>query len=175
MRILAFDPRIGYAVVDHTSDTDTFHVITFGTYNSDKFEPDFRKDVKYYSPALIYLKVTKDNLKHLMSTYDPDIVVAENAFNKKFIQAFRVLACWLSTVALYLYENHKKILFLLQPLTIKKHVTQIGKGGKLPMKEAILNMTNLTWEEGLDKETLTEHSIDAIGIAIAYIKETKTT
>lgn len=43
------------------------------------------------------------------------------------------------------------------------------------MKEAILNMTNLTWEEGLDKETLTEHSADAIGIAIAYIKETKTT
>lgn len=170
LRVLSFDPRIGYAIVDYHYKKEAFNVVTFGTLNKDKFEPPYKEQVKTFGAQLVYLALTESHVKYMMDLYEPDQVVSEDAFShKRFIATYRILSVWISTISLLLFKKYKMLLHLISPLLIKKLVAGTGNADKDKMKEALLNYPKLSFNKDLILEDLTEHSIDAICCGIAHI------
>lgn len=175
IRILGLDPRIGICVVEYNTITNQFTVLYFRTLSTTKFNKEDRGNANTFGKSLIFLEVTKSVLEEVMITYSPDVVVSEDAFlNLKFVPAFRVLCNWVCIVSLYLYENHKKILNVLAPKKIKKIIANHDNASKEEMYEALMKLVEKKEVIFLDdnyKESLTEHSVDAICVAISWIKK----
>lgn len=168
-RVLGLDPRIGYAIVDYDQKQDQYKVVYFYTANKDKLEGQFKLDAKRFTKELAFLASTKAKIIELMNTFNPTHAASEDAFNYRFVAAFKSLAVWISTVSLVLYQRYELSLYLMSPTAIKLRVANGGHTDKDGIKEAILSRKNLSFDEKLDLDELTEHSCDAIACALAYL------
>ena len=175
MRVLGIDPRVSYTIVERYKKEDEFHVLHFITLSKTSFpSKDLRLDAKSYSPSLIFLHISENYIDQLIETYKPDIIVTEDAFYQDgFANAFRTLAAWVTGISLMLYRKHRMTLNTLAPRAVKKCIIGDAKAKKDEtkrlMKEAILNNKKIIWYDEDYENKLTEHSIDAIGIAITKI------
>lgn len=173
--ILALDPRIGIAILSYDYNTKQFMVLHFHTLSTTKFNKEIKSVVDIFGKSLVFLEVTKHYIKEIMNTYNPDIIVSEDAFHQsRFVTAFRSLCNWICVVSLYLYENHKKVLNVLAPKKIKKIITNNDNAKKEEMYEALMKLVEkkeVIFKDDNYKELLTEHTVDAICIGIAWIKK----
>lgn len=167
--VLGMDPRIGFSILKYDYEELKYHVLHFSTLHKTKFsDPELKQDGKIFDKNLIFLEVARRHVKNLMETYQPDICVTEDSFYQ-YATSYRLLTSWISTISLLLYNEYRKHLHTLSPKTIKKIVTGNAEADKDMMYETIVNDKNIVWYDENYKENLTEHSVDAIGCAIAKI------
>lgn len=175
MRVMGIDPRVSYTIVERHKEEDEYHVLHFVTLSKTSFPTkDLRLDAKEYNHSLIFLHVSESYIDNLIETYKPDIIVSEDAFYQDgFANAFRTLAAWVTGISLMLYRKYKMSLHTLAPRAVKKCIIGDAKAKKDEtkrlMKEAILSNKKIIWYDEDYENKLTEHSIDAVAIAITKI------
>lgn len=176
IRILSFDPgltKAGWAIGDFKLQTGQLTINRFGELTPSKSTThvNMQEQVQQFGKRIITLSILKEMITALYTEYQPDFVVAEDAFfNVKFPTAYAALLQWLTTIALYLYDN-ENTLFKISPKSVKLCISGYGGAGKLNVQEAVLSNERITFKQKKQAKELTEHEGDAIAVNYTFAME----
>ena len=174
IKILAFDPGLslsGWNVSTYDTHTQMYRVLKFGmlTPNKGIDTPETHINYVKFGQRVITLKALREQVRELMDTYQPDIVVSEDAFyNPKRPSAYSALVQWLTAVDILLHDEYAKVLFKLAPTAAKQVVSGFGGADKLGVRYAVLNSEDICFKSKHAEENLTEHICDSIGIGYTF-------
>jgi Holliday junction resolvasome RuvABC endonuclease subunit len=171
IRILSFDPRVGWAVLQINLHTDRVDVVACGDLTSKllKLPEELNDLVPAYERSFLGLLHAEMLVDELYQQYKPGYVVAEDTFYQLGkITIFRSITRWLTTVNLLLYRKYKKQLYTLAPREIKAVATS-GKANKVDMRQALIELI----QTEVPIEEFSEHTIDAIWVGIAFYTKNK--
>ena len=112
----------------------------------------------------------------MFNAWEPHWIVSESPYMGRFPQAFAALTECLDMIRRSVIDYNKVLpLDSIDPSSVKKGVGVSGKSGdKDKMSKALTNLVKvgkLTLAEGIDLDSLDEHSIDAT--AVAYVTAVK--
>ena len=174
IKILAFDPGLslsGWNVSTYDTQTKMYRVLKFGMLMPNKGidTPETHINFVKFGPRVITLKALREQVRELMNTYQPDIVVSEDAFyNPKRPSAYSALIQWLTAVDILLHDEYAKVLFKLAPTAAKQVVSGFGGADKLGVRYAVLHREDICFKSKHAEENLTEHICDSIGIGYTF-------
>lgn len=162
--IIGIDPgnNLGISIFTISSKDNSIYSISTSFYNLEHYEFYFPPNK---SNKLLYIeKIILD----LCNKYSPVAVAIEEPFiNTKFPKAITSLSRVLSIIEFTLTKYYPNIkLFTYAPKLIKANVIK-GEANKTDMKLGIDNIEELK----IDTRDLTEHEVDAIGIAYTLLLE----
>ena len=177
--ILSFDPGLSFSGWSYSEvDDKVFCVKEFGmlTPNKTVDHKSHREDVSVYGKRIITLSILRDMMRELMTKYNPDFVVSEDAFfNPRRPGAYEALLHWILTVSLLLRDEFKKPLYKIPPKLVKKFISGVGTSDKEGVQAAIFKHKDILFSSELKNFTLTEHEGDAIAIGYTQWKLFQTT
>lgn len=177
LRIISIDPgsnKAGYAVMEMDFNTGKYKVLycqtmvgnTLASTYFEKWLSDLHGDriIKNLSHGL--------HLGMLLVKYKPLLVVAENSYVGKFVNAHKALMEHVTVLKMTCINYNKTMEFgMLSPSAVKKTVGVSGTSGdKTLMKNALLKRKDVSYAKGVNKAELDEHSIDSICIGITACK-----
>lgn len=178
LRIISIDPGAnfaGYTVLEMDFDTLEFKVLycqtlTGNFLSSLYFENWFRE---------LHGERLAKNLAHgmflnfLLNKYNPLLVVAENSYVGKFVNAHKSLMEHVTSLKSTCINYNRYMEFgLLSPSNVKKTLGVSGKSGnKELMKNALLKRKDVSYTNGINPKTFDEHSVDSVAIGITACKK----
>ena len=176
IHILSFDPGLsysGWAYSTVNEKENIFCVENFGmlTPNKTVDHKELRDDVSIYGRRTITLALLRDMMRELLSQYNPEYIVSEDAFfNPRRPQAYEALIHWLLTVSLLLKDEYKKPLFRIPPKLVKKFISGEGTSDKSGVQAAIFQHKDIKFLQPPEENSLVEHEGDAIAIGYTHWK-----
>lgn len=174
IKILAFDPGLstsGWNVSTYDINSTMLRVLKFGMLLPNKGidTPESHAEYVKYGPRLITLQALRTQVRELLNTYQPDVVVSEDAFyNPKRPSAYMALIQWLTAVDILLHDEYNRVLFKLAPKASKQVVSGFGGADKLGVRYAVLHRDDIEFKSKNVEDGLTEHICDSIGIAYTF-------
>ncbi len=175
IRLLNFDPGLtmmGWSLIEYDLITNHKTIVKQGTITG-KTILKSRKDLQQtYEKKFIILWELEAILAEMMTEYDPDYVVSEDAFAHLFPQAFAALVLVIFAIRTAARKVLNKDIHLIAPRESKKAVSASGTSDKIAVQAAIgadptISFRTLKSSQG---EEITEHAYDSIGAGIAFIQ-----
>ena len=174
IKILAFDPGLslsGWNFSTYDTTTKQYRVIKLGMLTPNKLieSPELPQEVVKYGQRVMTLHMLRNQVRELMNTYQPDVVVSEDAFyNPKRPSAYNALIQWLTAVDIVLHDEYQRVLFKLAPTAAKQVISGFGGADKLGVRHGVLHCENIVFKSSHAQDNLTEHICDSIGIGYTF-------
>lgn len=174
--ILSFDPGLsfsGWAYSKIDDEKSLFFVEEFGmiTPNKTVDHKSHREDVTIYGKRIITLALLREMMRDLITRFNPDIVVSEDAFfNPRRPGAYEALIHWILTVSFLLRDEFNKPLYKIPPKLVKKFISGLGTSNKEGVQDAIFKHKDIKFSSDITDLVLTEHEGDAIAIGYTQWK-----
>lgn len=175
VRILCFDPAItlsGWSVLDlKPTQPGIIIVHRFGTISPNKLSSvaAFKEQVEQFSKRLISLALLKDKVIELITEFNPDYIVTEDAFyNPRTPNAFVSLLQWINVVEMVAYSMYNKPVYRIPTRSAKLCVSGSGDGDKVNIQTAIMNREDIVFKQKKQAEQLSEHVSDSIAVGYAF-------
>jgi len=174
--IVGIDPgsdKLGFCTI--TFDIETMQIVktTARTLVGSKLMPSHSWAAELHGDRLVRIVALKEAIIELLREANPIQITIESPFyNSKRPMAFQALVQVLTalTEAVIEYDVWKTP-FLIDPPTVKKAVGAAGNADKFKVRDSVLALPNLFFEGPVPLEEIDEHSIDAIAVAYARLKE----
>ncbi len=118
-------------------------------------------------------KVLREFLTDIFNGFDPDVVVVETPFMHRHPSAYAVLreAMMMITETVYDFDSQMELIGVT-PMEAKRAVgAQRYDKGKDPIRTAVLELNDVYYENGINKELLDEHCIDSIAVSYYHAQE----
>lgn len=173
--ILSFDPGAGatgwaYSIYDH--DKKRLYVNACGLLEGRRLLLDLKRKtgdlyLKRYGTQFCQLEAFYVAFKGIMEDHDPDVVISEAPFVGRFPKAFTSLSLIMDRIRSAAQKTLDKRVEELAPTLVKKAVFGKGTADKEDMK-AVFRKKDVTFNI---KKDLTEHEIDAVSVAYAWIQK----
>lgn len=170
LRVVGIDPgtdTLGFAVLDLYLSTGDLTVTHVETIELQKMLIDYRHEEQVHGSRTARLVALEERLFIYFEHYQPHAICAESPFLSRFPQAFAALTECISFIrrAVMRYDRYKP-LEKVDPPTAKKAVGATIRRGmtKDDVKTAIAKLP-LRYADGVDLNTLDEHSVDALAVA----------
>ncbi len=173
LKVLGIDPgtvTLGVAGVHWDMVSQKFHVDMAFTLQANDRLLGYQSITETHGSRISRFYQQADELHSIFYNVQPHAVVAESPFMGKFAQSFGALTECVLNIRQTLF-NYDPTMPLVQvdPTTVKKTVG-VRKGfmsDKEEVRRALRDRTDLSW--GVDLESLDEHSVDAIAVALYYM------
>jgi Holliday junction resolvasome RuvABC endonuclease subunit len=177
-RLMSIDPGLnntGVAIYEINSKLGTINSINVITIITDKVDNKSGLYSDNYSERDIKLYKLKDNIKSLLSYYNPYIVICESPFYSSFRpSAYAALLEVISIIKSSIIEYNINIQFTtIEPLLVKKIVGSGATKGKLDIKSCIENNYLIMSKLIKNINLMNEHEIDALAIGWGFLKTYK--
>lgn len=174
-RILAIDPgttTLGIAIVDYNHVDDTYLVEHATTIPIGKLFAECVSLIETQSEKAAKLRTVQTSVLNMLMAWNPSAVVSEGPYMGSFPSAYAALVECVSNIRFAVEQfNPFYKLAVFDPASVKKSVGVSGKSGdKELVRKALARMPNLLWVSDLTLNSLDEHSVDAIAVAIAYTR-----
>lgn len=178
-RIIGIDPgsdTLGFAVLEIdllSGESQLLEASTFSGYDL-RFELPHVLEIHGARHARIWGH--QQNLERQFKIHRPDTVLSESPFMGKFPQAFATLTEVMTAIrrSIYLYDPLMP-LETVDPPTVKQAVgVKAKKTDKNDVKIGLLKIDWLNNPHEIDLESLDEHSVDAICVALTKINSLRT-
>ena len=120
---------------------------------------------------MVSLECVKKTLTDLLLDIKPDYVTVETPFHHQFVQAFRVLSIWVSTLAMTSYLVAKKKVYGFAPNEVRALIgtnstdKTVCQGWLL--QQLTVGSRSLVWEK--DPGLLVSHTSDAVMVGMALV------
>lgn len=168
-RILGIDPGVntlGVSILDYTGG-DALNVVAAFTIKTEELLSVNPQTGEVLGVRGAKLLLIEHKLLDIMLHFQPEMVASEAPFLGRFPQAYAALVeCMVSIrKAYYAYKPHLK-LTAIDPPTVKMAVSVYARSNnKDDMTKAVREYPGLILND-IDYDSLDEHSIDAIAVAI---------
>lgn len=176
-RVISIDPGLtntGIAIFD--IDMVTRHVkrIEATTIKVEQISNTTGLDDEYFGDRLIKLYKLKETIYYLMQNLNPQSVACESPFyNRLRPMAYGALLETLTYIHAAIIDYNPSIFFkTIEPLLAKKAIGAGIMKGKVDVRYCIENNALLMSLLDTDIDLLDEHALDAIAIAVAFLKTT---
>lgn len=171
LRVMSLDPgsdTMGMSILDYEYATGNIYVIESFTHHGSIM---MRKDEELiYGSMQARLFAHQRNLIRLIQLWDVDVVVSESAYFKRFPLPFAVLIQVVDNI-INAARITKRPYYGIDPSTIKKSVgAHASKHNKDEVKEKLLTIPNMIFQQRIPFEFLDEHSSDSIAVGYCFIK-----
>jgi len=172
LRIFAVDPattKSGWALIELISINPLkIRVLKHAQIDGQKLLTRNKELSKIFQKQFCVLELLEQEYTNLLDEFKPDVVVSESAFGYTHMSAFMALSLAIHTLRKACRNVLNQDLVTCPPTISKKALTGSGAADKDQMKEALLNSSEITFEE--EPVDITEHQIDAVAHGYAYIK-----
>ena len=170
-KIIGFDPAVtetGYCVCIYDHKTFKLTILKTDVIKGSKFMKQVKENMilNRFTNQFCMLQLFHKTFKDLIIEHKPDVIVTETPFIHRFITAYASLKLLVDRLRLASYELLKKDIVEIAPKEVKRFVKS-GTASKEDMKE-IFNKKDIIFK--INKEKLSEHEIDSIGVVYGYIK-----
>jgi len=171
-RVLGVDPGgfcLGAAILEINFETSTVEVIHADTVHTGNADVRYPVLHEVHGGRVPRHRMLEDEIACLLRTFEPNAVISESPFMRKFAKVFHALieCVYLLRFALRQFDEYIPLL-AVDPPSVKMAVGGTGKSDKDAMKRLVCKVPNLTFAEGIDYDSLDEHSVDAIAIAYCH-------
>lgn len=177
IRIMGFDTsanNLGCSVIDVCIETGKVNVLDCFTLHGQKLAKRHPSMVESMGEKAAKLKAIEFELVKLFQRYDPTHVASEAPYMGRFPQAYAsLIECQLAIRYAVWGWNPTRSLSTIEPSVIKVNMDVSGRSGdKDEMTEAIRKLIDKDMIDmgDIDLDTLDEHSVDSICIAITEYK-----
>lgn len=170
-RILSIDPgsnSTGISILE-LDNNNNITVLFVTTLNPTAELFKYRHVIQQHGERFAKFVYICDILTTLLIQYNPRYVVCEAAYMAKFPQAFAVLTEEIALLRMTVYKYDSSIPFNMEGASSVK--SAIGVSGKVHDKGLVRNAIiglNLHYADGINLDTLDEHSFDAIAIGVSH-------
>ena len=174
--IVGIDPgseMLGVSVFEFDIRTMAIVRCTAKTLQGSKLMRKHTLDIDLHGERQARVKALKEALIEILLEYEPiQIAVESPFFSARRPSAYGVLMEVLIAVkeAVYFY-NSWRVVYLIDPPTVKKAVGAPGNADKDKVKAAIMLLLDLHYEGETPLELLDEHSLDSLAVGYCRIKE----
>ena len=174
-RIIGIDPGLtntGIAVFDIDIPHRRISAIEATTLRVDQLPNLTGLDDEYFGERLIKLYKLKQYIKQYMAQLNPQAVACESPFyNRLRPMAYGALLETLTYIHAGVIEHNPNIFFkTIEPLMAKKAIGAGFMKGKVDVRHCIEQNTALMAVMRSDIDSLDEHALDAICMAVAFLK-----
>lgn len=162
MVIVLLDLRLGH-----------YHVVAKDTFVAEKLIGRHEGTVVSHGARWARQNTLQDCVRRELRFHNPHAVAVETPFfMPRRVQSFETLTEMMIFIRQAVEDYLGRDIYRVTPGEAKRAV-QPAKSGKFTMKkvvikDCVLAMPNLSFNEDIDKHTLTEHEYDAIAVAIAH-------
>lgn len=174
LSILSFDlgNSLGIAFNKFNRQTQVLNVIDTKLISIDKIKRENKIEFDFCSNKCINTIVFEEIIASSITNYGIiDIFAVEDTYVRfDRIRAYSSLLLYLNKLEEIIALRFKKQLFKISPNTIKKYMTSVGFANKLQMMENIYDKPDIKLKKRMIN-TLSEHEIDAVGVAYAFSKQ----
>lgn len=181
-RILCLDlalSRCGWSIMDLKKSTGKkknkrpieLSVVQFGNIKAsgEANKVAYQGERDRYSKRVVSLLVLRKEIEALIREFEPDHVVAEDAFFfSLFPSAYAALEQCLMTVTLLCKDKFNLKCFRVPTKSAKKSMAGTGTAGKLDVIKAVQNSPNITFRQKKRASMLDEHSADSIAVGYHF-------
>jgi Holliday junction resolvasome RuvABC endonuclease subunit len=169
-RFAGFDPgshNLGAAIVDINFVTSEVYVADTRTFVSEKFiQIHQRHDLTIYGDRQGRLLSIEEFVYRYLCDHQPDVIASEGPFLQMSVDAYATLIECVASIRNATRNYTLEIpLLTYQPRNVKSAVNAKGTE-KSDMYDAVLVYPKISFAPHIRYENLTEHSIDAIAVAI---------
>lgn len=172
MRVISFDPgyaRLGWSIVDCYDLVP--ELVDFGTIETPVeviVGKEGRKTLKRKLDVPERLNTIDSEVRHLLTTYKPEISVYENPAQFNSTNSVNLQRA-IGVILLSLYQ-FKLPIIEYAPTDIKKVICNNGHADKVDIQKAVCDFFNLEYSPEFIKEKL-DDSFDAVAIALTWWKK----
>lgn len=188
--LISVDPgmnNLGYAYSE-VDDNGNFTVGDYGCLSPSKYDTSLKKDRKYFTDRILTGKVIRDMTLRMIEKYHPDFFCSEdaffnpsrpNAYANLLITIFGIESCLYKHYCTHREIDYRSCLLYKIPPTLVKKVFDMEQGGKAGKTDMYMALAAHAKEKHIKfkkhpagwfpkENTITEHSVDAIGIGYAF-------
>lgn len=168
-RILAIDNgtnTLGAVIADIDLRTGHMTVVFAETCNASLTAHRWNNVAELHGDRFARYRVLRLFLLDVMDQYDPDAVIVEGPFMHLHAEAFGKLRESLYLIRETAYEHYEQLtVSIVAPMSAKKAVKASSyTQGKNPVRDAVLNLKDVSYVNGVIPEMLDEHCIDAVAV-----------
>lgn len=162
MVIVLLDLRLGH-----------YHVVAKETFVAEKLISRHEGAVVSHGARWARQNTLRDCIRRELHYHNPHAVAVETPFfMPRRVQSFETLTEMMIFIRQAVEDHSGRDIYRVTPGEAKRAV-QPAKSGKFTMKkvvikDCVLAMTNISYNEDIDKHTLTEHEYDAIAVAVSH-------
>lgn len=175
-RVVGIDPgteTLGWAVIDLDLKHQQITIRAAGTYYASRLSSSPFQDYELAcGNRLQRIKLLGQAVRSLLGYYQPHRVLSESPFLGRFAASYESLTQCMMALRKAVYDyDPSTVLWGIDPISVKKNVgfEVKRKMSKQQLKEGVrdaLRKLRLNWADGVNLETLTEHAVDAIAVAL---------
>lgn len=173
-KLLAIDPgssNLGFAILEYDFIKESISTSIVETINLKTNDLNYKHLLDYHDDKVVRLRMLQDHLDVLLNEHRPHAVIAESNYMGKFANGFAALVECVLIIrnSVYNYDPFLK-LNMIDPTTVKTNIgmKRIRGTTKDDVKEHLIKSKKVKWN-GVDPNTLDEHSIDAVAIGVWYM------
>lgn len=175
VRVMAIDPgtnTLGVAILEQ-KETGEITVLDVRTHIASKMTKRYPHLLYQYGDLQTRLYAMKESLKRTIQYWTPDLVVCESAYMGKFAHSFMALTQVKEMLFQVVRESDPMLsLVFIEPSVAKKAVGVNGsRHDKDGVRDALLTLPLLQFNQTIPFTNLDEHSTDAIAIGYAYLTQ----
>jgi Holliday junction resolvasome RuvABC endonuclease subunit len=129
--------------------------------------------IETHGERIARIKALKERLIEIFCEVNPLMIACETPFfNPRRPNAFAVLVEVLLAIKEAVRDfDFWKVVYSIDPPTVKKSVYAPGNADKVKMKESIMALPDIKFKGNITLDKLDEHSIDAIAVAYCRYRE----
>jgi len=171
-KILSLDPsssNFGWAYSQYDTKNGNFKNVKYGSFKSSKIAIKNKEEVAKYGLKMITLDVIEDEITKLITQYNPDYVVSEDAFMHQYAQTYASLVLIIYTIQ-KVCRKFGKVLYTISPKEIKVTVASSGNANKEAVQNSVINHEKITVPRTKSNpiDEMSEHEADAIATGYAF-------
>lgn len=156
--ILDLDPRTGELVVKFSQTCEASRTAEY-----------FGLITDFHSEKYARLQILKGYMLDLLEEFDPHSMVIESPFSHLNVRTFADLTEAMFTMRQALNEYDEMVpFFKIAPQEGKKAISAKDYKSKDAVRQAVLQLPNLRFDDAVDIDSLDEHCFDAIAVGYSH-------
>lgn len=179
VRVLGIDPgtsTTGLALLEVDLENRTERVVRAFTCKVSETAPGYHFKFEHYGSRMAKIMVQSENLENLLKEEEPDYIIAEAPYFRRFPQPYQALSECVLSFKLTAWRHRMLLPFsLIDPTSAKENIgVELGKGksknrsDKTLVEKCVRERKSLSFDIEPDFD---EHTFDAISIACYLIDQ----
>jgi len=169
-RIIGFDPSVdnmGVGILEVDIKTYKVTCVQSFTFKGKDHVKRYSHIAKVHGDRVAKLHGHYNAIVKLFDQWEPHAVAIETPFLGRFPAAYGALKeCVCTVTQALIYHDFALKLNEIDPKSVKNALGVSGSSkDKDDMQRALIDHDGIAWADGLDVETLDEHSVDAVAVA----------
>jgi len=175
-RIMGIDngsSSLGMVIADLDLRRDEYRLLYANTFNAEKLLDEHRGNLITHGARWARQNTLRDSVFRELHFHNPHAVAVETPFfMPRRVQSFETLTEMMIFIRLAVEEHCPGTdIYRVTPGEAKRAVQPANFSmKKTVIKDCVLRLDNITYNEGIDKHSLTEHEYDAIAVAVSHGK-----